>query len=1474
MNKHLAQFSLLLILCIVVSNFAAAQVQSSDSEEVYFKDKIFLKIKDEVGLRLPKYNGDQKVTNYPVLGDLIHSFHVEGVHRPFPQIKNSTFVNTYQVEVELGTDIDELIATLQADPNVEYAEKIPIERLCFVPNDPAVSAGELWHLDKIDASAAWDLSLGDEDVVVAVVDDAVKITHEDLEDNIWVNPGEIPNNGIDDDNNGYVDDINGWDMADNDKNPNPPSSATASSFSHGTHVASLVGATTNNGKGVAAIGGGVSIMAVKCTANNSSNTSIISHGWSGFQYAMSNGADVINLSWGGTGSSFTYQALINAAHNAGITIVAAAGNSGSSTQFYPAAYDNVIAVAATTSTDTKASYSNYGSWIDIAAPGSSLKGCVASSNDSYAYKSGTSMASPVAAGLCALMLSYEPTMTPSSILSCLTSTAVSITGADVGAGRISANAAMLCAAPASCSTPYDLNITNLSNSSATLNWADTDAENYTLKVRPVAGSWSTFTTSNTSYTYSASACESYEFQVRSNCTDEESAFSSTQSFTTLAEGPTNYCTAEGNTANFEWIAGVSFGGLSITSSSNGGYSQEALCYNMNIETNENYTLSLTPGFAGAAYGVYWRAWIDFNADGDFSDSGELVYDAGSSQTSAVSTSISIPSNAASGSTRMRVAMKWTGASDTALPSHCGDFEFGEVEDFTLFITQGEAPIVCNRPTTVNTSNITVNSATINWSNMSGSNGYNLRYRKQGFGWNYLAASSNSKTLNNLDGGATYEVQVQNKCDGNTTSDYSTSKTFTTEVPVCDIPLNVTFSNIGGSSSKVTWSGSSQDNYQLRYRKANTSVWSSRNASTNTYSLTALQACTEYEVQVRRLCDFSDSDYSITKSFETVGCAEEPEEEVGGPMPNGYCTGRGFNANYEWIAKVVFGDINNQSGKDNGYGDYTHLSTDIEVGKSYNITLQPGYAGSAYREYWKVWIDFNRDGDFADDGELAFDAGGLNNTPVSAGIKIPNDATAGTARVRITMKYNEAADACESFTYGEVEDYAVNIKGGTGGTEPNPEEGGGPAPDGYCDAQSQNSKYEWIEKVSIGSINNTSSNDDGYGDYTHLSTDVDAGNSHTITLQPGFVGAAYNESWQVWIDFNRDGDFSDVAELAFSSSSPSSSTVTASIMIPSDASIGATRMRITMKYNGAASDCGSYSYGEVEDYELNIRGTGSGNGGGGGNANPEPIPDGYCDMSSQNANYEWIAKVELGDINNTSNSDNGYGDYTHLSTELNANESYALALTPGFKGAAYHESWKVWIDYNRDGDFTDEGELAFEPNSSKTRVAGNILIPENAVAGTTLMRVAMKYNGGIPNSCGVYTYGEVEDYSVVLVNNLTSSVQEVASDETDEGESVTAETPNCDIDVAFDYQVNNEKVEFQNFSMGKYDTFFWSFGDGEFSEEVSPIHEYKEPGEYFFNLSISSSKTGCAQHYQGFIYIFGKDEQEGNIPTTPASENGG
>jgi subtilisin family serine protease len=244
------------------------------------------------------------------------------------------------------------------------------------------------------------------------------LTHEDLAPNIWVNPNEIANNGIDDDNNGYIDDINGYDVADNDNNPNPPTNASSSVFSHGTHCAGIASARSDNGIGIASPGFVSKIMAVK-TKFNSSTGATLERAYQGLEYAIAANPTIISMSWGGYSYSQTYQELIDVAISKGIILVAAAGNADVDFPMYPAGYNGVISVGATDQNDMKASFSNYGTSIDIMAPGVSIWSSFATTNSSYGYYSGTSMACPIVAGICALLKSKKPSGTPSQIEQCL-----------------------------------------------------------------------------------------------------------------------------------------------------------------------------------------------------------------------------------------------------------------------------------------------------------------------------------------------------------------------------------------------------------------------------------------------------------------------------------------------------------------------------------------------------------------------------------------------------------------------------------------------------------------------------------------------------------------------------------------------------------------------------------------------------------------------------------------------------------------------------------------------------------------------------------------------------------------------------------------------------------------------------------------------------------------------------------------------
>lgn len=385
----------------------------------------------------------------PFLAGLEPVVQFNRIEQPYHHIKSTQGLNRiYRLTLTDPYAIDEVIRKLNELDAVEYAEKVALMKKTLTPNDPDFNASDQWALFQISAESAWNLGTGSSNIVVAIVDDAVEITHPDLSPVIWTNTGEIPGNSFDDDGNGYDDDVNGFDVAMGDNDPNPDGPA----YDHGTHVAGISGAATNNSTGVASIGYGISIMAVKAT----NSPTVISDGYDGIIYAVNSGADVINMSWGGSGSSATAQSIIDFANSNGIVCVAAAGNDNVSTQFYPAAYNNVISVASSTYGDSKSGFSNYGSWIDITAPGSAIWSTVP--GGTYDFKQGTSMASPMVAGLAGLLLSLNPGLNPADVENCIRSTADNIDGANpsyigqLGDGRINALAAMNCV-------------------SATLNWA-------------------------------------------------------------------------------------------------------------------------------------------------------------------------------------------------------------------------------------------------------------------------------------------------------------------------------------------------------------------------------------------------------------------------------------------------------------------------------------------------------------------------------------------------------------------------------------------------------------------------------------------------------------------------------------------------------------------------------------------------------------------------------------------------------------------------------------------------------------------------------------------------------------------------------------------------------------------------------------------------------------------------------------------
>lgn len=367
----------------------------------YLSNSVILKLK-----YVPYSDAMGNVTLNENLKSFFSTFNLKEARVLFPEKLKENSSLSRIVEIKYNADIDPIFLSskLRNSFEVEWAEPRFVYELDYIPNDPSYSSQ--YALSKISAALAWDLTTGDTGIVIGIVDTGVDWDHPDLAANIWRNWDEIPNNGIDDDANGYVDDTRGWDFGglsgipDNDPMEDQPD--------HGTHVAGIASAVTDNGIGVASIGFNCKIMPVKTTRNDQrgSNGPYIIYGYEGIVYAADNGAKVINCSWGGSGFSMLGQETINYALSKGSLVVAAAGNSNSAGSHYPSSYKGVLSVASTTSTDTKSSFSNYGYTVDLSAPGSSIFNTW--QNDTYATLSGTSMASPLTAGLAGLVFARFP----------------------------------------------------------------------------------------------------------------------------------------------------------------------------------------------------------------------------------------------------------------------------------------------------------------------------------------------------------------------------------------------------------------------------------------------------------------------------------------------------------------------------------------------------------------------------------------------------------------------------------------------------------------------------------------------------------------------------------------------------------------------------------------------------------------------------------------------------------------------------------------------------------------------------------------------------------------------------------------------------------------------------------------------------------------------------------------------------------
>jgi len=430
--------------------YQGAEEAAKDNQ--FIPDEIIIKLKSSAGIvSVVQDNSGYVKTGLTSLDELLQKFKVKKMKKIVGEkedilLKNQKFKQKgkkgknkvlnkrnrlnaiLKLKLEQGTDIWQAIGIFKGDENIEYAEPNYIYFTdTTIPND--LDFNLQWGLHNtgqsggtpdadIDAPEAWDIETGDPDTVIAVIDTGVDWDHPELSANVWTNSAEANcSDGFDDDGNGYEDDCTGWDFVsyfgsdiDPGEDGGPEDNNPIDFHGHGTWVSGIIAAATDNNEGIAGLCWTCKIMAVRAGYKNSSGTGVLQLAdiIPAITYAADNGADIINMSFGSSSYSQSQKEAIDYADSLGVVLIASAGNDGVASMRYPAAYDNVFAVSASDDDEQIAGFSNYGSWIDVAAPGVGIYSTVF--DDSYVTWSGTSASAPFVSGLAGLILSKDPSL--------------------------------------------------------------------------------------------------------------------------------------------------------------------------------------------------------------------------------------------------------------------------------------------------------------------------------------------------------------------------------------------------------------------------------------------------------------------------------------------------------------------------------------------------------------------------------------------------------------------------------------------------------------------------------------------------------------------------------------------------------------------------------------------------------------------------------------------------------------------------------------------------------------------------------------------------------------------------------------------------------------------------------------------------------------------------------------------------------
>ncbi|MEO1627081.1 MAG: S8 family serine peptidase [Bacteroidota bacterium] len=454
-------FYLLLCICCFAGNVVAQK-----PDLLHASNQLIVKFTSE-----PLDRQQAKPAASQLGGEALHVLNQQYGLSSYRLIGNRKLRQTYVLRFERPGQIEQMVKEYHQTGQFDYVEPNFIGQGCgrrgllqTIPNDRYFSRqyGLLndgsFRLSTavedadIDMDLAWDIEKGSSEMIIAVLDSGIRLQHPEFEGRLWNNLIES-SDGIDEDENGYIDDVEGWDFANEDNLPQDD-------HGHGTNVTGIVGARSDNDLGYAGVDWNAQIMPIKIL--NEDNWGLYSWWTEGIYYAVDNGAKVLNMSVGGTSFSSSMREATEYAHDNGVIIVASAGNADSDEVQYPSGYEHTIAVGSTNADDTRTSPffwsqtsgSNYGDHIDVVAPGNFIYGLNYSSNVNYnTYWGGTSQASPLVAGLCALLLAQDPSRTPDEVRDIIHRTAVDQVGDPMedtegydiyyGHGRINAHQALL-----------------------------------------------------------------------------------------------------------------------------------------------------------------------------------------------------------------------------------------------------------------------------------------------------------------------------------------------------------------------------------------------------------------------------------------------------------------------------------------------------------------------------------------------------------------------------------------------------------------------------------------------------------------------------------------------------------------------------------------------------------------------------------------------------------------------------------------------------------------------------------------------------------------------------------------------------------------------------------------------------------------------------------------------------------------------